>query len=69
MANGNPGRPYIGQKVQAQVPDWAKEWVRRETELRDVPEAEVVRDVFMIGLSSMGVSELSELGGLSEARA
>lgn len=49
MANGSPGRPYIGQKVQAHIPDQQAEWIEKEAVERGVPGAEVVREIIDIG--------------------
>lgn len=58
MANGSPGRPAIGPKVQTHIPEQQADWIVKEAQERGVEEAVVVREVIAIGLETLGVIEL-----------
>lgn len=43
------GRPPIGPKVQAHVPDVVKDWIRKEMKRTGCRESEVVRELVVAG--------------------
>lgn len=48
-ARRRPGRPAIGPKAQMRVPQYIWDEVAKEAKEREVPEAEVWRDIIGIG--------------------
>lgn len=48
----NTGRPRIGPKVQSNVPDAAKEYIEERARRYRVNEAEVVRELILMGIDS-----------------
>jgi hypothetical protein len=46
------GRPYIGPKVQTQVPPGTLAWIRARQKAEGKTEAEVVRDYIELGIEA-----------------
>lgn len=50
---GRPGRPLIGPKAQTHIPQHQDDWIRSEAFLRDLPYADMMRNVITAGISHL----------------